>query len=422
MIVDDELHSLLTAIEGTRSAAELVASVPASQKKATIQSLRRLHAMGIVSDGRNAPPPAGAVPEPGIANISVNVTARCNLRCRFCYNLDSLSTAPAMELTADEIIGFLDSIQPHVTRDCSLALLGGEPLLCPDKTLALARYDRRHGWQTIVSTNGHHVTDDFADEAKRNRLQVQVSLDGANAALHDAVRGAGAFERTLCGIRRLVSRRAFTILNLVCHRGNLDGLEAFYSLARELGVNEARFIPLKRLGGACKTGLEPVDPKDLVASAASLFRRHPEFRSLLGRDALSILTTTCARSVKQPSCGTGLRTLLLDVNGDLYPCLNTHVPGLRLANITEAGFDFGRLWTGSAVLNRVREDTSVENTGNKCYNCVVKYWCLGYCRGETLAAKGSLAERAADCNRQREAILEVFWLLGTEPDIARGRN
>lgn len=420
MIVDHELHSLLAALDGRRHADDLIASRPSSQRKQTVQALRRLHAMGIVSDGQDAPSPGGAVPESGVANVSINVTARCNLRCRFCYNLDLLDVRPADELTAEEITDFLDSVKPHLTRDCSLALLGGEPLLVADKTLALARYGRKNRWQTIVSTNGHCVTDDFARDARRAGLQVQVSLDGATADLHDPVRGPGAFERTLSGVRQLVDRRVFTILSLVCHRENLHCLPEFYALARALGVNEARFIPLKRLGGACKAGLEPVDPKDLVLSAASLFREHPEFRALLGRDALSILAATCAHSIRQPSCGTGLRTFLLDANGDIYPCLNTHVPGLRVVNIRDPGFDFARLWAESPILNCVRQETSLENPRNKCYNCVVKYWCLGYCRGETLQATGSLANRAVDCGRQREAILEVFWLLGTEPDLARG--
>jgi radical SAM protein with 4Fe4S-binding SPASM domain len=422
MIVDRDLHGLLAAMDGKRPADELAASRPSSQRKATIQALQRLHAMGVVSDGQDAPSPGGAVPASGVANVSINVTSQCNLRCRFCYNLDSLTTRPTDELSAEEIVGFLDSIRPHLTRDCSLTLLGGEPLLVADKTLALARYGRKRGWQTIVSTNGHRVTDDFARQARRAGLQVQVSLDGASADLHDRVRGPGAFDRTLSGIRGLVSRQAHTILSLVCHRENLHCLEPFYALARELGVNEARFIPLKRLGGACKAGLEPVDPKDLVVAAASLFREHPEFRALLGRDALSILATTCAHSIRQPSCGTGLRTFLLDANGDLYPCLNTHVPGLRVANIRDPGFDFGQIWNESALLNRVRQETSLENPRNKCYNCIVKYWCLGYCRGETLQATGSLANRAVDCSRQREAILDMFWLLGLEPDTTGGRS
>lgn len=422
MIIDHELHSLLTALDTGRTADELTASQSRSQRKATIQALRHLHKMGILSDGQNASVPKGATPELGVANISLNVTAQCNLRCRHCYNLDSLSTKAEKELNADEITGFLDSIRPHLTKDCSLTLLGGEPLLFPEKTLALARYGHKNGHQTIVSTNGHAVTDDFAGAARQNRLEVQVSLDGSSADLHDRVRGTGAFERTLCGIRTLVSRRVFTILSLVCHSENLYCLEPFYALARELGVSEARFIPLKRLGGACKAGLEPADPKDVIVSVTAMLQKHPEFRPLLGRDAFSILATTCARSLRQPSCGTGLRTFLLDANGDIYPCLNTHRPELRVANIREPGFDFGRLWTQSPLLNRVRHETSVENTCNKCYDCVVKYWCLGYCRGETLQAKGSLAERAADCRQHREAILEMFWLLGLEPDITGGQS
>jgi len=420
MIVDHELHSLLAALDGRRHADDLIASRPSSQRKQTVQALRRLHAMGIVSDGQDAPSPGGAVPDSGVANVSINVTARCNLRCRFCYNLDLLDVRPADELTAEEITDFLDSVKPHLTRDCSLALLGGEPLLVADKTLALARYGRKNRWQTIVSTNGHCVTDDFARDARRVGLQVQVSLDGATADLHDPVRGPGAFERTLSGVRQLVDRRVFTILSLVCHRENLHCLPEFYALARALGVNEARFIPLKRLGGACKAELEPADPKDVILAVTTMLREHPEFRPLLGRDAFSIQATTCARSLRQPSCGTGLRTFLLDANGDLYPCLNTHVPELRVANIREPGFDFGRLWTRSPILSRVRHETSVENTHNKCYNCVVKYWCLRYCRGETLQTRGSLAERAADCRRHRKATLEMFWLLGTEPELTRG--
>ncbi len=420
MIVDHDLSRLLAAIDGKRHAEELAASQPSSQRKATLQALRHLHMMGIISDGQDAPSSGGATPESGIANISINITAQCNLRCRFCYNLNSLSARPAEELSADEITGFLDSIKPHRTRDCSLTLLGGEPLLFPEKTLALARYGHRNALQTIVSTNGHCMTDEFARDARRHRLQVQVSLDGATADLHDRVRGPGSFDRTLSAVQRLVDRRVFTIVSLVCHKENLHCLEQFYSLAGKLRVNEARFIPLKRLGGACKAGLEPVDPQELVVLTARLFREHPEFRPLLGRDALSILATTCARSVRQPSCGTGLRTFLLDANGDIYPCLNTRAADLRIANIRELSFDFARVWAESAILNRVRRETSVENRRNKCYNCIVKYWCLGYCRGETLQTRGSLADRAADCSQQRKAIIEVFWLLGTEPSLTRG--
>lgn len=419
MIVDHELHTLLTTMDGQYDLDEVIAGQSRLQKKAALHALDHLHAAGVLLNEQSPAPPKGVRPEFGIANVSINVTAKCNLRCRFCYNLDSLKPDPREELSAEEITGFLDSTKPLLTRDRSITLLGGEPLLFPDKTLELAQYGRKNRFQTIVSTNGHCVTDQFAAGARRSKLQVQVSLDGPDAGTHDQVRGQGAFVRTLAGIKKLVDQRVFTILSLVCDKDNFHCLEQFYALARDLGVNEARFIPLKRLGGACKVGLEPANPKELVTAAASLFREHPEFRALAGRDALSILATTCAHSVRQPSCGTGLRTFLLDAAGDIYPCLNTCVPELRVGNIREPAFDFARLWAESPLLRRVRESTSVENAQNKCYHCVVKYWCLGYCRGETLHAKGSLSDCATDCSQQRKAVLETFWLLGTEPDLMR---
>jgi len=95
---------------------------------------------------------------------------------------------------------------------------------------------------------------------KRNRpdFWCRFSLDGAIPQCHDAVRGQGVFQKALDGISTLVSGGAYTILSLVCHESNVAQLEAFYALGHTLGVNEVRFIPLKRIGGAETSGLRPV--------------------------------------------------------------------------------------------------------------------------------------------------------------------
>ena len=127
MIVDHELRSFLAALDETQTIRTLLASQSPSQKKGAAKALGLLYGAGIVSDGQSAPSSRAAVPESGIANICVNVTARCNLRCRFCYNLDALSTDKGTELGVEEITHFLDSIRPLLTKDCSLTLLGASP-------------------------------------------------------------------------------------------------------------------------------------------------------------------------------------------------------------------------------------------------------------------------------------------------------
>jgi MoaA/NifB/PqqE/SkfB family radical SAM enzyme len=235
---------------------DIIPAQPRSQGKAVLQALRHLYAAGILTEGHGATPFSAPRPQAGIANISINVTARCNLRCRLCCNLDARTPPPQVELSAGEIIGFLDSIRPLLAADCSLALLGGEPLLCPEKTLELAQYGRRKGLQTIVSTNGHYVTDDFAAGARRRKLEVQVSLDGPSAEMHDLVRGPGAYTQALAGIKRLVHHRVCTILSLVCHQDNLPCLEPFYTLARDLGVNAEK----RSIRKVASTTLRPIAP------------------------------------------------------------------------------------------------------------------------------------------------------------------
>ena len=63
-------------------------------------------------------------------------------------------------------------------------------------------------------------------------LTVQISFDGATAAVHDLVRGAGAFDQTLRAVERLVDYgfgRSVTLFFTEMHH-NLQILESSYCL------------------------------------------------------------------------------------------------------------------------------------------------------------------------------------------------
>lgn len=76
------------------------------------------------------------------------------------------------------------SVRPGMTRQEVVRRLGE-----PDERSTQFHLAQRQGFETLVSTNGTLVTDDFARQARDAGLQVQVSLDGHTAALNDAVRG-----------------------------------------------------------------------------------------------------------------------------------------------------------------------------------------------------------------------------------------
>lgn len=427
MVADTEFREFLRALDGQHTWGDVFNRNTAWQasEKGLARQLRHLEERGLVESSEPASPqrqPEGLPPVP-IESITVNLTRQCNLRCRFCYLLPLLGKANGKILSTEEIIAFLDRIRPHLSRRLLLSLLGGEPLLEPATVLALARHALRKRWECLVSTNGQLVTPGFARAARELGLHVQVSLDGPDAERHDFMRGAGAYAKTLAGIRRLTEAGVHVILSLVAHRDNLDSLEDYYRLAIELGVREARFIPLKRIGGARDGTLDPVALSTLMRYAAELFQRNPEFRRLAGRDAFSILAGTCRLSVRRSSCGAGRQTFLLDADGAIYPCLNLHAPEFRLGNIREAGFDFAETWRTSCVLDRVRCATWVEHAANACSGCAMRSWCLGGCHGESWSLCGELNSRAWDCADQQKSIVEMIWRLAdSSAPVAAGRH
>ena len=83
-------------------------------------------------------------------------------------------------------------------------LTGGEPLLHPQFT-RLLEIVRREGLRLTVETNGLLCTPEIVAEiAKSPRRFVSVSIDGADAATHEWVRGVeGSFEAACQAVRNL---------------------------------------------------------------------------------------------------------------------------------------------------------------------------------------------------------------------------
>ncbi len=420
MVVDSEFYQFLKNCNGSNSVGEILKKLSGNESsgKKVISQINDLILTGIFEAGQNRKKENKQQNKTNIPieNVAVNVTQKCNLRCALCYNIDSLSNNSDGELSSDEIISFLKETIPFLSKRPSLSLVGGEPLEVPDKVIAIAEYAIKHRFNTLVSTNGIKITDEFARRAKRIGLEVQVSIDGHNADTNDVVRGKGSFEKAIKGVKTLVRNGTHTTLSMVYHSGNFKYLQDYYEMAAFLGVDEARFIPLKKLGGGQNEKFQPVNISDMIKESLSMFKHNRKLQKLMGRDCFTILANTCRFSSKRLSCGTGLQTLLLDSDGSIYPCLNTQVEELRAANIRDENFSFKRFWENSPILQNVRELTNVQNPDNPCSKCLVRHWCLGGCRGETYINKGKLNTKAVNCSDLRDSILDMFWILSDNND------
>jgi len=248
------------------------------------------------------------------------VTYRCDLACSMC-DLPRRGNRTE-ELDAEGLKGVLDAF-----RDLGVlgvGITGGEPLLRPD-ALAVARHGADRGLLMHLNTNGTFVTPEVAAEIADSGLaSVNVSLDGPDAATHDAQRGrAGSFRRVLRAVARLcaVPRRRFRVA-LTCALGedNAAHAGALLDRARDLGVDRVGFIPIHEFpANRVATGSRP---GALEGAASTLLARHGRDPLLDNSRAYLELFGAAYRGERNPVPCTAPRTsIVVDCYGSVFPCV-----------------------------------------------------------------------------------------------------
>ena len=134
-----------------------------------------------------------------------------------------------------------------------LFFTGGEPFILDDiyEMLGYAAAQT----ETTVLTNASLLRGPRLDRLAalpRERLVVQVSLDGARPEHHDPYRGAGSWARAVEGIRLLLARGLSVRLATTETPANRAHIEELHAFRRTLGIpDEAHFVrPLARRGFA----------------------------------------------------------------------------------------------------------------------------------------------------------------------------
>lgn len=186
----------------------------------------------------------------------------CNLRCTYCVAKSSpnaprraIGLANARRLVDEAVaLGFTD-----------VFFTGGEPFILNEIYAMLAYSSARV--RTTVLTNAMILRgarlEQLAAIANDN-LIVQVSLDGGEAAHHDAYRGAGAWAKTVEGIRLLQERGFRVRLSTTETPANSSHLETVCAFHRALGIpDEDHFVRPLAKRGYSKEGLE-LDMGNLV--------------------------------------------------------------------------------------------------------------------------------------------------------------
>jgi len=270
-----------------------------------------------------------------------HVTNRCNLRCRHCYQ-DDFSTRgepglDALKSMADRIFRALPE------RPVTVNITGGEPLLVPgifDLVEWLHRYPNLD--EAVFITNGTVASDEVLSRITglKRLTTLKVSVEGADAAVNDAIRGEGNLRRVLDNLPKLLATGKDVVLMITLSRRNLDQIDRVADLATSagaVGVVYERFVPLGRGRMMLEDVLAPADWADAVRRIVRRAGQDLDPEDLLPYKAFWLSTATSvpaappvgdgATGVAQTDevlsgalCNLGDESAALMPDGSIYPC------------------------------------------------------------------------------------------------------
>ncbi len=309
-------------------------------------------------------------------------TRACNLVCRHC-RAEALTEAPPGELSHTEARDLLDQLADWPPPPMVI-LSGGEPLMRPD-ILELAAYGHGLGLRMLLSTNGTLLDASTARQIKKAGVaRVSLSLDGPEAASHDAFRGVtGSFAAVERAAAYLSENGLPFQINSTLTAGNLWQAEALGAVAVALGAAAHHIFLLVPVGRAL--GLEtPLSAEEYEKA----------LRSLKAREAAGFpieVKATCApqyqRIGREMGCSSGSHSgrgclasqgfVFVSSLGEMRGCGYLE---LAAGNIRAGGVR--RIYERSPLFVALRRQ---ENYRGKCGHC--EYWNVcGGCRARALAA------------------------------------
>ena len=361
------------------------------------------------------------------------LTTGCNLRCIHCRATAQELVSP-LDLSTPEALRVVEQVSSYAHP--ILVLSGGEPLYRND-LFTIAAYAVERGLLVALASNGTLITPAVADKIRSSGIRrVAVSLDGADAAMHDGFRGiSGSFDAAIRGIKEVQNAGVSTQINTTVTRRNIHQLPQMLDLALKLGADALHTFLLVPVGCGVNIADDEMVPADeyeqvlhwfyerekeglleLKATCAPHYYRVRKQRQVQERRAASKvevasshpgalgadLKPRVAHSTRGSSrsrhpqmgavtkgCLAGSAVCFISHQGGVYPCgyLPVQAGDLRRQS-------FAEVWESSPVFEALRDPDGLKG---KCGICEFRKICMG-CRARAFSATGDYMEEEPFCS------------------------
>jgi Fe-coproporphyrin III synthase len=341
-------------------------------------------------------------------SVDVDITSRCNLRCRYCYYFDN-AAVNYIDLPTGDWLQFFDELGKCSVMDVCLA--GGEPFIREDLSDLLDGIVRNRMRFSILS-NGTLIDENIAAFiASTGRCNyVQVSVDGSISEVHDSCRGRGSFIGAMRGIRILQQYDLPVAVRVTIHHHNVSDLENIARmLLEDLGLkrfstNSSGFL------GTCRLNQTDVllTPQDRIAAMNTLLQLKEKYKGKISAAAGPLAEaldwskmelsrkrgdSATSNGGHLTACGCTRSRIAVRSDGIITPCpLLSH---LELGRINHDSL--AEVWQRSVELDKLRNRVSISLTEFEfCRECPYTLYCTGNCPSMAYSLTGRLDHPSPD--------------------------
>lgn len=333
-------------------------------------------------------------------------SADCNLRCEYCFYLCKSDMYPSGsphrmndEVLEKMISSFLATPQPQH----AFGWQGGEPTLMGLEFFRrVTSFQEKYGKGKSVSnglqTNTTLIDDDFAAHLAKYSFLCGVSVDGP-PDIHNRYRkfgdGRGAHQAVMKGLESLRCNRVeYNVLTLVS-QSNVKKPAEIYKYLCDMGVMFHQYIECVEFDGNGKLSPYAVNGAEWGEFLCGIFdewvkgdQRKVSVRLFDSIIAMMVngLANVCSMS------DTCRQYLVVEYNGDIYPCDFFVEHGLKLGNVMENSWD-------EMLDSKVYDDFAKRKSqwNRLCDQCEYLKYCSGCCPKNRLTRGSDPNQLSALC-------------------------
>jgi radical SAM protein with 4Fe4S-binding SPASM domain len=319
-----------------------------------------------------------------LRDVVLEITKRCNLRCRHCGSGCTDLFGRTLELEISEWEKVISKLAEMNAK--RVVFSGGEPTL-KKGIQDLFSQIKSLGMEYGIITNGFCLEDEILNALVANPpYAVGFSIDGMSTTHNNIRQNGNSFGRCLYSITKVKKEKLPVCIVTTVNKWNYRELEDIAKLANDFCADSWQIQMTFPAGRAKKQKDFLIDQRifnEIFLLIARLRKKYENMR-IEAADCFAFAPPGLIRDEEWQGCQAGMTTIGIDAYGDVMPCLSMRAAAI-CGNVKKNSLR--EIWKNSKEFD-VNRKFAENSAGVNCKDCIILKNCRGGCGSFSLSYNG----------------------------------